>query len=314
MSQPASATALCRVILALGRARATGILEVREQARNACVALADGKLAGLTVLGAPSRCLGEVLDDIGAWDCDAHGHAVQRGLPSSPVGAWLISEGISSTGAVADALERQIHERLSHVVMWNRSEYSFVPHLRGCQVALVEQPLAIRDAVWVAMSYLARTVPRWRIRAEVGLGRLRSTAEGAKFSAVRALSSDQALLFSRLRDGASVERLLSGMKEGDARMRDLWILKLLGLAVPASSGAYGLLLKKRRQLERAVAAHELLEVPERSNARQARRALRRLVRDLHPDRFGGGAANVVRRASNEVVSALIRAEAQLKGA
>ena len=57
--------------------------------------------------------------------------------------------------------------------------------------------------------------------------------------------------------------------------------------------------------------HELLDVPEGTGGSDARRALRKLVRDLHPDRFGDDVPAPLRRASAEIVTALVDAERSL---
>ena len=55
----------------------------------------------------------------------------------------------------------------------------------------------------------------------------------------------------------------------------------------------------------------LLDLPEGANGRDARLALRKLVADLHPDRFGEGAPDELRRASGEIVTALVEAESTI---
>jgi hypothetical protein len=93
--------------------------------------------------------------------------------------------------------------------------------------------------------------------------------------------------------------------------RFLWALKLLRAASSRAGGSYPLLLRKRRQLRKQASAHALLDLPEGAGGREARLALRKLVRDLHPDRFGDGAPAALRRASGEVVTALVDAEARI---
>lgn len=311
MPKPAAATALCRVLLALARARATGVVRLQGQGRDGAIALADGRLAGVAISGEASRCLGEVLDDLGAWDCLRHGQAVREGMPPSPIGAWLVSSGVSTKDAVVDALEQQLHERLTQIAMWERASFAFDPHLGGCGVTLAEAPLGVHQAVWVALGVLAKRTPQWRVRSELGTDRFQLNEEGTRFAALDRLTADQRALFALLARGARVKDLVAVGHDEDARRRELWALKLVG-ATCVAPAAYGLLLKKRREVQRNVPAHLLLEVPERPSPPQARRALRRLVRDLHPDRFGRSASSWLKRASNDVVSALVRAEAQLR--
>jgi len=89
------------------------------------------------------------------------------------------------------------------------------------------------------------------------------------------------------------------------------MLKLLGGAAPRAGGSYPLLLRKRREVRSQASARTLLDLPEGAGERDARRALRKLVRDLHPDRFGDSAPPALRRASGEIVTALVAAEARI---
>jgi curved DNA-binding protein CbpA len=72
-----------------------------------------------------------------------------------------------------------------------------------------------------------------------------------------------------------------------------------------------MLLRKTRQLRRGAAATELLDLPANAKGRDARRALRRLASAVHPDRFGEAAPDAIQRASNEVMTALLRAQRDL---
>jgi len=89
------------------------------------------------------------------------------------------------------------------------------------------------------------------------------------------------------------------------------LLKLLRVAALRSSGAYPLMLRKRRELRKQASAHALLDLPEGALQTDARRALRKLVKDLHPDRFGDEVPGPLRRASAEIVTALVDAESKL---
>jgi hypothetical protein len=93
--------------------------------------------------------------------------------------------------------------------------------------------------------------------------------------------------------------------------RFVWALKLLRAAAPRAGGSYPLLLRKRRELRKRASAHVLLDLPEGAGGRDARVALRKLVRDLHPDRFGEGTPAALRQASGEIVTALVDAEARI---
>jgi curved DNA-binding protein CbpA len=56
----------------------------------------------------------------------------------------------------------------------------------------------------------------------------------------------------------------------------------------------------------------LLDLPVDADPADARRALRRLARRVHPDALGPSAPSALRRASSEIMSALIEAERAMR--
>jgi hypothetical protein len=114
-----------------------------------------------------------------------------------------------------------------------------------------------------------------------------------------------------LRRGIRAEQIPSLPGCGLRGYRFAWMLKLLRCAAPKAGGSYPLLLRKRRELRGRASARALLDLAEGAGANEARRALRKLVRDLHPDRFGDGVPPALRRASGEIVTALVDAEARI---
>ena len=169
------------------------------------------------------------------------------------------------------------------------------------------------DARALALQTIRRAVQSMdtsSVRVEVGRRHYRMTPAGEHL--VRGLSlrsEEQALLFW-LRRGVQAEDVPSLPGCGLAGYRFLCCLKLLRAAAPRG-GSYPLLLRKRQQLRQRASAHDLLDLPAEAGSHEARRALRRLVRELHPDRFGADTPPALRRASGEIVTALVAAEARI---
>lgn len=105
----------------------------------------------------------------------------------------------------------------------------------------------------------------------------------------------------------SPERCLSAAGGSARALRSLLALRWLGAVGPASSGPYGLLLKKHRQVREGCSAAALLGVSEQANARDARRAFRHLASRVHPDRLGPSAPGAAYDVSQQVITALSRA-------
>jgi hypothetical protein len=125
------------------------------------------------------------------------------------------------------------------------------------------------------------------------------------------LRPEEAAVLFWLRRGVSARALADLPGCGLRGRRFLWMLGLLRAASPKAGGSYPLLLRKRREVRGQASAHTLLDLPEGAGGRDARLALRKLVRDLHPDRFGDRAPVSLRRASSEIMTALVDAEARI---
>jgi len=137
------------------------------------------------------------------------------------------------------------------------------------------------------------------------------TAVGEALLAGAELRPEEATVLFWLRRGVSARALADLPGCGLRSRRFLWMLGLLRAASPRAGGSYPLLLRKRREVRAEASAHALLDLPEGAGGRDARLALRKLVRDLHPDRFGDRAPLSLRRASGEIVTALVDAEARI---
>jgi hypothetical protein len=162
----------------------------------------------------------------------------------------------------------------------------------------------MRDAVAGVPVAVARRALGHGHFALTALGRALLDRHGAE------LYPHEAAMLMLLRDGASAAALLDVGGNSARAIRALHAFKLLeAIAAPAPARRpYALLLRKQRQLRRRAPSHVLLETREDASPAESRRALRRLAVALHPDRFGEGTPPPIRRASTEVLAALLRAE------
>src|SRR5690606_14545327 len=178
-------------------------------------------------------------------------------------------------------------------------------------VPLLEEPMPAAELVLAGLRGALELVPVHLLRRRVGDGMLRLTGFGELLLAEAALHPEEAAMLPGLRRGAPAADLIS---LGGGRMRAIRSLAglcMIGAAEPPSPGrlSYGLLLKKRNQLRNAASPEMLLEVERGGDARAS---LRKLARELHPDRFKSGAPASIERVSSEVLSALLDAEACLR--
>lgn len=258
-----SATMLCRVLLGLERAQATGTLSLEGEGRRASLCLEEGHVTGANV--------------------DRRVASSHRQLIASMLGAseW-------------EALVLGFASGASAITWWKLAE-----------------PLPARVLALHLVRASTSRVDLGTIRADLGDGVYHLTAAGeALIHGVELRPEETAAVFW-LRRGVSAEDVPTLPGCGVAGYRFVWMLKLLRCAAPKSNGSYPLLLRKRREVRERASARALLDLPEDARGQDARRALRKLVRDLHPDRFGDGVPPALRRASGEIVTALVDAEAAL---
>ncbi len=168
-----------------------------------------------------------------------------------------------------------------------------------------------RDVALGVMRAAMRRVDASDIRAESSGLVLRLTEAGEAMVAGSELAPEETSTLFWLRRGVAVGDIESLPGCGLRGYRFAWMLKLLRGAACKPAGSYPLLLRKRRELRGQASARRLLDLPEDAGQQEARPALRKLVRDLHPDRFGDSVPPALRRASGEVVTALVDAEARI---
>jgi hypothetical protein len=258
-----SATTVCRVLIGLDRASASGTLHVDGEGRRATFLFDSGNLIGATV-----------------------------------------DRRVAVT-------HRQALERLLGLCEWDGLVLRLVQSAAAPDGRTLRDPTRARFLALQAMRAAVTRVDAAWLRAQLGDEAYQLTPVGEALVRGADLRAAEAAVLFWLRKGASAEELAARPGCGLAGSRFLWMLKLLGAASPKAAGSYPLLLRKRRELRSRASAHALLDLPEGAGGREARVALRKLVRDLHPDRFGDGTPRALRQASGEITTALVNAEAQI---
>jgi hypothetical protein len=147
----------------------------------------------------------------------------------------------------------------------------------------------------------------------LGSGSFELTALGEALVERARLWPEELAMVALLRRGATVDALLGAVGPGIRAVRTLFALKLLHAIAPPSPGdrSYRLLLRKTGEIRRDEDAHVLLDLPPGATAGAARRALRRLASEIHPDRFSDSMSPDLRRLSADVLAALVRAQANV---
>ncbi len=283
------------------------MLTVRAERREARLAIVKGVPKAISALD--DETLGDVLSRRGELDREAHERALATAPPVGPVGQWLIDVGAASREAVERALADQLGRRVAAILGWPSAELRFRAGLADVGVAHVKDAREPGDLVLSALREAVRDVPLLIARRRLGVGVVVLSRLGASLVASAELTAVEAAMVPLLEKGAPVDVVLA-MGGGSSRaIRSLYALHLLSaVTAPTAGRQYSLLLRKQRQLRRAAGAASLLDIPHDADAPAARRALRKLARAVHPDRFDGELEPAVQKASREVMEALVDAE------
>lgn len=307
------AVSLARALLALHRGHGTGVLRVCSGADVCRIAVVDGVVRAAA--GKRDKlALGDVL--LGSGDLDRHAHmrALSAGRATGPVGEWLVDRGLATRPAVEHALRRQLHARILEIFRSRGIEYTFSEGAADVGVPWVSEPVATPDLVLSALRRAMSTTEGERRVAQLGDRKLELTSLGQVLLCEAALWPDEAAMAALLRRGSDAPRIESVTGGSPRVTATLAALVLLSGVRPdeAEPERYQTLLRKRRQVLTGASPAELLDLPARARASDARRALRKLARTLHPDALGPSAPAAVRAASTDLMAALARAEERLR--
>jgi hypothetical protein len=306
---------LARALLSLSRARQTGVLHVSTELGACSLTLVDGVPRAASALPGMEETLGDALMRAGALDPRAHHEALRRSERTyGPVGYWLVDAGLVSRPALELALRRQLRDRVLHVFACRSLDYRFDPGVPARGAPLIEEPMTTADLVLAAMRAQVAGWSGDQLLSAIEPGELRLTALGAMLAREAALWPEEAAVTALLARGACLERILQATGGAPRALRVLAALSLLTAVTTRTTRGkhFSLLVRKREQLRRSASPRALLDLPSDAQPADGRRALRRLARRLHPDALGPDVPEAVRRASSEVMGALIDAEHELR--
>jgi hypothetical protein len=314
MDSVSGAVSLARALLSLWRSEQSGVLHVQSELGACRLSIVRGVLRAASALPCAGDALGDGLLRDGALDARAHARALADRSAGQPVGAWLVDAGLVTRPAVAIALRRQLRARALRLLACQRIDYRFEPGALDEALPWIEEPIATPDLVLGAMRAGLSRFSRDQTAALIAPGELRLNAAGRALTRAAALWPQEAVAVALLSRGTTLERVMEASRDGKRALQLIAALDLLSALArePLATRRFSLLLRKREQARRAVAACTLLDLPPDAAPSEARRALRRLARSLHPDALGPHAGQALRRASSEVMGALIQAERELR--
>lgn len=271
-------------MLHLERSGATGTLNVEPtRSLRAQLTFLDGRVVHAAM--SDTRRLGRYL---------------ATALPSSGdglIGERLLQAGDVDAGELAHALRRQLRQRVVSLFGWRAPALSFAKEVRATPIP---EPWSTLDLVLAALRTQSsapsvieriRRLP-WRLQPA-----------GERLHRATLFPEERAMLLA-LREGVLGADALAMVGHAERAQRALVGWHRLGLIAAPRGADYALLLRKQRELRRGACASRLLDLPRGASRPEARRALRRLLRSVHPDRFEGS----LQDASAEVARALIAAE------
>ena len=296
---------LARVLMTLGRARATGKVSVESVDRRAQLWLTAGHLTSIDVMPDRGPVIGDVLVNMNELDEVQHERLLRRRQVEAPVGRWLVSHGLVDDKSLSEALRIQAIDRLGAMLQWTDTQW----HWRAGEAADDGQAYGpIQQCVVESTLSLGVEADDSDTRL-AAIGALRLTSLGTKLEDCACRNAHVSAMWPLLSRGASGAALLAAAGHRPGAIGALGVLRGLGLVAPVCHGSHRTLLQKGRELSRGAQPHRLLGLSPDATPEQARRALRALVRDVHPDRFGPTAPVAVRRLSGRVTAALVQAEA-----
>ena len=259
-----SATTLCRVLLGLDRAGASGTLHVHGEGRSATLSLESGLVVGANV---------------------------DRRVATS---------------------QRQVFENVLQVCGWEGLVLRFAQSASAPDWWRLHEPIPARTVALRTMRAAVRSVDTAKVRSDLGDAVYHLTDAGEALCAGAELRPEETAVLFWLRRG------VPGRGASRPCRAAVWPAIAFSGCSSCSGGAAARRVARIRCSFASAARCAGMPPPTRSStfpkapaARDARVALRKLVRDLHPDRFGEAAPPALRRASGEIVTALVNAEASI---
>lgn len=308
MDHYAAEIATSRVLLALARTKAHGtVTAVAKGGVRGTLQVRAGEVVAASVWPHQDDALGDLLLSSNAFALERHARALhaEQAPAAGSVGAWLRAHGVATEEDVRDALARQAMGRVIRLIEAGAVMH-FAPEAGSSDVPR-EWAVSLVEVVGRAFAKILHRESLDSLCRTLGQGKLRWVhAESA--SLPEALRPASAALLA----GADAHTVLGLLAyRGDAA-RVLVGARLAGLVSVDARGqrrdnrSYLTLLRKQRQVRARRSAEALLEMPFGGDRTKARRNLKQLAKRLHPDVFGTDAHPAVRRASEQVMAALIQ--------
>lgn len=291
-------------LLAIERAKSTGVFEVAGAGARLELMIEKGAPVFATFSGEADAAysIGEVLIARQAIDVVAYAKALQRNPPVAPIGEWLVRSGSTSQRQLEDALAEQMVARVARGLNMRNTTTDFIANKRAARFTRVEG-VTIADLL---VSAVRRLLPPAPLRGAPA--RLSLTRVGRELVKTLSVSDEARGVITLLSRAPAELSVLRSSITADAE-GTLAALIAVGAVGTATTAPYRLLLRKHREVQRSVGPQVLLELPRGADRGEARRALRRLAKELHPDRFSQH-DEAVQRTSREVMRALLDAEAR----
>lgn len=309
------AVSLARALLTLSRSEQSGVLHVSSSSERFQLVFDAGVVRALRGGVADRHVLGDELLAAGALDSARYAAALAAGTPTAPIGEWLVRTGSTTSAALQYVLRHQMRDRVKRILLSKSLDYHFGRQDVVPDASWLEAPFAAADLVLFGLRelfvdrHIARDVAAWS-RGTLSLSALgRSLVEGAT------LWPEELAVVELLRQGTTVRGIRDALGPRVRGLRFLVALHVLGaISVGETRDAqYGALLRKLRQARQSAGASTLLDLPSFATGAEARRALRKLAGQFHPDTLGPHAAPELRAASHEVMAALNAAEQRMRG-
>ncbi|MBN1653274.1 MAG: J domain-containing protein [Deltaproteobacteria bacterium] len=314
MDTPSGAISLARAFFRLAKYKKTGVLSVFGEKKSCRIAIVCGTPRAATPLADEDEVLGDVLLRKGKLDRSLHQRALIRGEPTGPVGQWLIESGAAPRAAVERALYEQHRSRIQRLFFWRKLDYLFVEGSADVGLPVIDCPVPLGDLILDVFRQIVADSALAQVQKKDNDSVLYLTELGRAIVAETTLSKEEAQLVALLSRGSRIEAIDVTASGSDRTRLTLNSLRLLGAVreKKPEPSCYALLLRKQRQLRNAAGPDVLLDLPKGASIEQARKALRRLAWQLHPDRFAPDASPALYQASQRVMAALCSAEYNLR--
>lgn len=310
------AWAFARALLVVAERRQSCDVRAYTERGECRIRIAAGALVSVTGPTGHDDSLGDVLLRSGDLNAQQHFAALAQRDDSSgkPVGAWLLAEQLATRGAVLHALRAQLRGRMLSLLSCRELSYAQAPASDAQAMPAIEEPPMIADVLLSCLRALARAESAAPLLRE---GELRLSALGRALLTQAALWPEEdavAALLLRRAPRSSIDALCRMHARAHAVLMLLDGLGGFAGAAPIKNArnSYGLLARKRNQIRQGDSPYRLLDLAPGATSTQARKALRQFALQLHPDALGPDAPDALRKASGEIMGALIDAERALR--